>query len=277
MFAPVRCAGILTLIVAAGGPAGAQNLAPPGTGVTVHKVAVTTPHSRTVKYYVTGGSPRLQALVRRVEWAENELNVVEQLQLLRLDTVVNERRVAAVRTEQLTNPYYLPGFVPPPVFVVGGDHGASSFQRALKEQLAYQATPDSALQLIGLLEQMQTQLDAELKALPPLEQKATQGPVDALRKRVEALPRREDPPPPQPATTAAPQGRQGAGPPAPAGGKAAVEVRWGGAWFAAEVLRVNGDLTLIRYTNWGTSTDEWVPAGRIRPAGTGGARPFRSP
>src|SRR6266700_767638 len=112
MLAQFRCAGMLTVIAAVCGPAQAQELAPPGSGVSIHKVTVTTTHSSTVKYYVTGGSPRLQALVRRVEWAENELGVIEQLQGLKLDTVVNERRVAAVRTAQLTNPYFPPGFIP---------------------------------------------------------------------------------------------------------------------------------------------------------------------
>ena len=262
MLARLRRAGILALVVAACGPAGAQDLAPPGTGVSIHKVTVTSPHTRTVKYYVTGGSPRLLALVRRVEWAENEMSVVEQLQQLRLDTVVNERRVAAARTDQFTNPYFTAGYVPPPVYVGGGGHGGSSFQRALKEQLAHQATPGAALQLIGFLEQVQTELDAELKALPPLEQEAGKSRVDDLRKRVEALPRRAAPAPP--VTPAAPRAR----PP----GKAAVEVQWGGAWFAAEVLQVRGGESLIRYTGWGTPTDEWVPARRLRPAGTVGAR-----
>jgi hypothetical protein len=43
---------------------------------------------------------------------------------------------------------------------------------------------------------MQTQLDAELKALPPQEKKAAEGPVDALRPRLAALARRDTPPPP---------------------------------------------------------------------------------
>ena len=72
-----------------------------------------------------------------------------------------------------------------------------------------------------------------------------------------------------------PRGRLQGGPPAPApaGAKPAVEVEWGGSWYAAEVLRVNGGSTLIHYTGWGSSSDEWVPAGRIRPAGTVSAPP----
>jgi hypothetical protein len=142
---------------------------------------------RTVKYIVTGGSPRLQALIRRVEWAENELSVIEQLQLLKLDIVVNERQQTAFRTAQLTNPFFPPGFGPLPIGVGRGRNGATPLQRALGGQLAYEATPQAALQMIGFLEKMQTDLDAELKALPPQEKKAAQGPIDDLRPRLAAL------------------------------------------------------------------------------------------
>src|SRR5262249_39195869 len=110
MLSQFRFAGIITVIFAVCGPARAQELAPPGSGVSIHKQVIEGAFSQTVKYYVKGGSPGLQALVRRVEWTENELIVIEQLQRLKLDTVVNERRVAAFRTAQLTNPYYPPGF-----------------------------------------------------------------------------------------------------------------------------------------------------------------------
>jgi hypothetical protein len=273
MRSPFRFTGIIIVTFAVCGPAKSQAIAPAGSGVTIHKVVIENGSVHTVKYFVTGGSPRLQALVRRVEWAENELSVVEQLQGLKLDTVVNERRVAAFRTAQLTNPFYPPGFLPPPVATGKGGDGASPLQRALGRQLAHEATPGAALQLIGFLEQVQTQLDAELKALPPQEKKAVQGPIDALRPRVAALSRGDVPPPrPQPVVP----GRllQGSPPaPAPAGAKAAVEVEWGGSWYAAEVLRVNGGLTLIHYTGWDSSWDAWVPAGRIRPAGTVSAPP----
>ncbi len=196
MLSPFRFAVIITVIFAVCGPASAQAIAPAGSGVTIDKVDVYNGPAHTVKYVVTGGSPRLQALVRRVEWAENELSVIEQLQLLKLDTVVNERRVAAFRTAQLTNPYYPPGFIPLSFAANNGCDGVSPLQRALSGQLAYEATPQAALQLIGFLEQQQTELDMELKALPPQEKKAAQGPVDALRPRVAALARYDVPPPP---------------------------------------------------------------------------------
>ena len=196
MPSPFRLAGIMTVLFAVCGLARAQEMAPAGSGVSINKMVVDSGSAHTVKYYVKGGSPRLQALVRRVEWVENELSVIEQLQRLKLDTVVNERRVAAVRTEQLTNPYSTPGFLPPPVATSGGGNGASTLQRALTGQLAYEATPEAALQMIGYLEQLQTDLDKELKALPPQEKKAAQGPIDALRPRVAALTRLDGPPPP---------------------------------------------------------------------------------
>src|SRR5205085_2864005 len=147
--------------------------------------------------------------------------------------------------QSLTNPYVPPGFIQ---LAIAPDHGgnrASSLQRALTGQLAYEATPQAALQLIGFLEQQQTQLDAELKALPPQEKKAAEGAVDALRPRLAVLRRGDNPPPkPQPAPLGSPLLGS---PPAPAPGitNAAIEVKWGGSWFAAEVLRVNGGLSRI--------------------------------
>ena len=283
MLSPFRFAVIITVIFAVCGPARAQQIAPAGSGVTIDKVVIDNGVAHTVKYVVTGGSPQLQAVVRRVEWAENELSVIEQLQLLKLDTVVNERQVAAFRTAQLTNPYGSPGFIPVSIAIDNGGYGESSLQHALGRQLAFEATPQAALQMIGFLEQMQTELDAQLKALPPQEKKAAQGPVDAMRPRVAALAGSDVAPPKQPKLAALSQSDvpppqlqplvtrvllQGGPPaPAPAGAKAAVEVEWHGSWYAAEVLRASGGSTLIHYTGWDSSWDEWVPAGRIRPAG----------
>src|SRR5262249_49366071 len=103
------------------------------------------------------------------------------------------------RTAQLTNPYYPPGFLPLSIATDYGCDGESFLQKALKWQLAHEATPQAALQLIGYLEQLQTELDAELKALPPPGKKGAQDLLDALRPRVAALPRSAVPPPrPQP-------------------------------------------------------------------------------
>jgi hypothetical protein len=296
MLSSFRFAAILTVIFAVCGPTRAQEIAPAGSGVSIYKSVFDNGPAHTVKYYVTGGSARLQAMVRRIEWAENELSVVEQLQRLKLDTVVNERRVAAFRTDQLTNPFYPPGFILPPIAPVDGGYGASPLQKSLGRQLAWEATPESALQLIGFLELVQTELEAELKTLPKEEQKAAQPPINALRQRVAALPHGDAPAPrpqpvaaqpvaaqpvvPQPvvAQPVVPQQVWGFSPvyqrqigitgpvAAPARATGAIEVEWGGKWWAAEILRVSGSQSLIHYTGWDSSWDEWVPASRIRPA-----------
>src|SRR5262249_41614626 len=72
MLSLYRFAGIIA-VLAVCGTARSQELAPPGSGVSVHKMVIQNTVYHTVRYTVTGGSPRLQALVRRVEWTENEL------------------------------------------------------------------------------------------------------------------------------------------------------------------------------------------------------------
>jgi hypothetical protein len=272
----LRFAGIITVIFAVCGSATAQQIAPAGSGVTIDKVVVDNGTAHTVKYFVTGGSPQLQAVVRRVEWAENELSVIEQLQLLKLDTVVNERSIAAFRTAQLTNPYYPPGFIPVSFPIDNGGYGESSLQHALGRQLAFEATPQAAMQMIGFLEQTQTELDAQLKALPPQEKKAVQGPIDALRPRVAALARSDVAPPrPQPVaakqvnipTKAAPQvsfPAQAVSMPLNPIASSPIEVEWGQRWWPASILQVQGTQYLIHYTGWAASWDEWVTKDRIR-------------
>lgn len=267
MLSPFRNAVTAITVFAIGGPLGAQQLTPAGSGVSIDRVVVENGLAPTVRYFVTGGSPRLQALVRRLEWVENELSVVEQLQMLKLDTVVNERQLAAFRTTQLTNPYYPPGFVPLSVGTgVGGD-AESSLQRALTGQLACEATPETALQMIAYLEQIQTELDAELKALPPQEKEAAQAPIDALRPRVAALSGFDLPlPQPQPVLPripgqTVPQQVMTTRNPVAA---TQTEVEWGQRWWPAEILQAKGNQYLVHYTGFGASWDEWVGKDRIR-------------
>jgi hypothetical protein len=270
MRSPFRLAAIVTVTFAVSGLARAEPIAPKGSGVTIDKVVIENGPAHTVKYYVKGGSPRLEAVVRRVEWAENELGVIEQLQGLKLDTVVNERRLAAVRASQLTNPAYPTAYLPPGIATDNGCVGASPLQRALTGQLAYAATPQAALQMIEFLEQQQTELDALLKALPPKEKKAAQGPVDALRPRVAALARSKGPakrpqpvvaPPVRLPAQAVPQQ-----PPRPLDPMALqqIEVEWGQKWWPAEILKVQADRFLIHYTGFDASWDEWVGKDRMR-------------
>jgi hypothetical protein len=116
---------------------------------------------------------------------------------------------------------------------------------------------------------VQTQLDKELKALPPKEQKEAQGPVDALRPRVAALARSDVPPPrPQPvAPRPVPLPAQAVAqqPPMPLDPIALkrIEVEWGQTWWPAEILQVKGDKYLIHYTGFEASWDEWVRKDRI--------------
>jgi hypothetical protein len=264
MLSPFRLAGIISVLFAVCSSVNAQQIAPAGSGVTIDKMVIENGFSHTVRYFVTGGSPQLQALVRRMEWAENELSVIEQLQMLKLDTVVNERRVSAFRTSQLTNPYYAPGFIPISSSTEIGS-GKGSLQRALTRQLAHEAAPEAALQLIGYLEQVQTELDVLLKALPPQEKKAAQEPVDALRSRLAALSRSESQPVVTPPTltrqVTAPQPSM---PLNPVTSKQ-IEVEWGQSWWPAQIQQVEGDRFLIHYTGFDTSWDEWVTKDRIRP------------
>jgi hypothetical protein len=276
VLSPFRFAATIITAFALCGPLSAQEIAPAGSGVSIHKVVVDNGPAHAVRYLVTGGSAQLQALVRRVEWAENELGVIEQLQMLKVDTVVHERQVAAFRTAQLTNPYYPPGFIPTSVGTGVGSYAQGSLQRALTGQLACEATPAAALQMIAFLEQMQTELEAQLKALPPPEKEAARGPIEALRPRVAALSGSDFPPPavPQsvvPQPVASPQVSLSAPPvpPQPAvtldpDSVKQVEVAWGQSWWPAEILQVKGNQYLIHYTGFAASWDEWVGKDRIR-------------
>lgn len=46
----------------------------------------------------------------------------------------------------------------------------------------------------------------------------------------------------------------------------AVEVLWGGQWWAAEVLETRAGISRIHYTGWGAEWDEWVGPERLRAA-----------
>src|SRR5260370_25640563 len=109
MLSPFRFAGIITVIFAVCGAATAQAIAPAGSGVTIDKLDIENGLAHTVKYFVKGGSPRLQGPGRPREWTRNELSLIEQMQLLKLGTVVHERPAPAFRTPPLTNPHLPPG------------------------------------------------------------------------------------------------------------------------------------------------------------------------
>lgn len=46
--------------------------------------------------------------------------------------------------------------------------------------------------------------------------------------------------------------------------KGEIEVKWGGTWFPATILKTENQKTLIHYDGWGSNWDEWVTSDRIR-------------
>jgi hypothetical protein len=125
----------------------------------------------TVSYAVQGGSPQLQRAYRLLQYAEQEVSVVEQLQLLKLEYVHNERQLEALRTAQQLS-YFMPRFTS------GGDSfaGESTLKSAVSYGLADEATPERAEQIIRRLEQAQLDLAQELKNLPAKGQASQRGP-----------------------------------------------------------------------------------------------------
>lgn len=45
----------------------------------------------------------------------------------------------------------------------------------------------------------------------------------------------------------------------------AVEVLWGGSYYAAEILEARGNQFRVHYTDWGSEWDEWVERNSVRP------------
>jgi hypothetical protein len=147
------------------GPAGAQQARPaaPAAVPQVNKMTIFNGPVPMVSYSVQGGSPHLQALAQTLQYTENELNLTNELQKLRLGIVVNEQTLDTVRTSQQLGfgPISTPGYV---ACYASPD---SALKRALIPQLVQEATPAMAYELINLREQVQTELRAEQnKALP---------------------------------------------------------------------------------------------------------------
>src|SRR5262249_60979208 len=64
----------------------------------INKLTIYKGSTKTVTYIVQGGSPRLRARVRALQYVENEVTLVEQLQQLKMDYVANERLLEGLRT-----------------------------------------------------------------------------------------------------------------------------------------------------------------------------------
>jgi hypothetical protein len=168
-------AAVLLLI----GTAGAQETSPaaPAAVPQVHKMTIYNGLVPTVRYFVQGGSPHLQALCQTLQFTENELTLTKELQKLRLGMVANEQTLDTLRTSQqlglgpISTPRYAACYAPP----------ESVLKRALIPGLAEEATPATAYELINLWEQVQTELQAEqrkavdtVRAEPPARPNAQQ-------------------------------------------------------------------------------------------------------
>jgi hypothetical protein len=148
-------AAVLTALVLATGPLAAQEARP---APQIHKLTIYNGNTRTVTYSVQNGSPRLRARVRALQYAENEVMLVEQLQQLKMDYVANERALEAIQISRAVAQGPFPG---------PGWGRESSIKYALADVLAAEATPEAALWLIGVLEQAESELAQELQKLPP--------------------------------------------------------------------------------------------------------------
>jgi hypothetical protein len=128
----------------------------------------------TVYYFVNGGTPRLRALYRTLQWAENEVTLVEHLQQLKLEYVNNERALEARHRAQVAC------FRPPWCWNCDSCYSESSLKGAMSGVLAQEATPQAAVQAIQMLERAEIEAADELKKLTPADRQG-------LRKRTEAL------------------------------------------------------------------------------------------
>ncbi len=130
----------------------------------VNKMTIEVNGVSTVYYTVQYGSPRLQVVYRTLQYAENEMTVVEQLQQLKLDYVRNERnRVSGAGANNILgwNPYG--ANCPPP---------ESTLQAGVSQVLANEATPRAALQAIQMLQRAEADATNELKQLAPKDRQA---------------------------------------------------------------------------------------------------------
>jgi hypothetical protein len=48
----------------------------------------------------------------------------------------------------------------------------------------------------------------------------------------------------------------------------AVDIQWGSSWWAGSVVEVDGDKYKAHYEGYGSGSDEWVRANRLRPRST---------
>lgn len=172
--------GLVAALVLSGPAANAQEPGCAAAGPPVQKLVIYNQSTPTVYYSTTSDSPRLQALCRTLQWAENEVALVGELQRLKLDYVRGERRLAASYLAYPPNPAALPGSPSYP-------RPESALSSSLAGVLADEATPERALQLIFLLEQAQTDLAEELKRMAPEDRAGLEGDGKALARAIALL------------------------------------------------------------------------------------------
>ncbi|HLW65131.1 MAG TPA: hypothetical protein VKS79_07380 [Gemmataceae bacterium] len=142
----------------------------------VSKMTIDNAGTKTVYYSVTNGTPHLNALYRKLEFAENEVTIVQQLQMLRLDYIRSERtREASSAIYGISAPNFngMNGGADGSYGSYGsygGGNGESSLKNGLSQVLAAEGTPDAAMQAIQVLERAETEAANELKLLTPQDQ-----------------------------------------------------------------------------------------------------------
>ncbi len=153
MPSPTRfAAAALVALVLASPPLRAQEAR---SAPQVNKLTIHNGDARSVFYTVKGGSVRLRARYRLLQYAENEVALVDQLQRLKMDYVANERLLEAMRGQSGGG------------LDIGGMGRESSIKQTLADTLAQEATPEAAVQLLDMLEHAETEVEAELQKLPP--------------------------------------------------------------------------------------------------------------
>jgi hypothetical protein len=163
-------------------PLAAQEPAAPSKP-PIHKVSISQGGVTLVRYSTTVDSPRIRALCRVLQWAENEVGLVEQVQALKIEYVGYERQLAALRTAQQVNPLATPfsrlGY--------GSYYGESVLSYSLASVIASEATAERALQLIRMLELAERDLADELKKLAPRERQELEANCSVLQKALALL------------------------------------------------------------------------------------------
>jgi hypothetical protein len=144
-------AAVLAAFALTTGPLPAQEARP---APQVNKLTIYNGTAKSVTYMVQGGSPRLRARFRLLQFAENEVTLLEQLQQLKTAYVANELALEGFRA----------GGPPANAAFFGRE---SSIKIAMADTLAREATPQAAFRLIDLLEQAETEVETELQKLPP--------------------------------------------------------------------------------------------------------------